>query len=52
MYYLMHQMDSEADFQDFLGYYLTKYAYQSITFLETRLTFNEYVLKKYGPTKG
>ena len=52
MYYLMHQMDSESDFQDFLGHYLKKYEYQSITFLETRLTFNEFVIKKYGKVKG
>ena len=52
MYYLIYQMDSEADFQEFLGYYLKKYAYQSITFLETRLTFNEFVIQKYGATKG
>jgi hypothetical protein len=44
MYYLMNQMDSESDFQDFLGFYLAKYAYKSITFLETRLTFNDFVL--------
>jgi len=44
MYYLMYQMDSEGDFQEFLGYYLKKYAYQSITFLEARLAFNEFVI--------
>ena len=52
MYYLMHQMDSETDFQEFLGFYLAKYAYKSITFLETRLTFNDFVLQKYGKDKG
>jgi leukotriene-A4 hydrolase len=52
MYYLMYQMDSEGDFQEFLGYYLKKYAYQSITFLEARLAFNEFVIQKYGATKG
>lgn len=49
MQFIMQQMDTESDFQDFLGFYLNKYAYQSISFLETRLTFNEFVLKTYGP---
>ena len=52
MYYLMHQFDNESDFQEFLGFYLNKYAYKSITFLETRLTFNEFVIQKYGNQKG
>ena len=41
-------MDSESDFQEFLGYYLNKYAYESITFLELRIAFNEFVNQKYG----
>lgn len=40
-------MDKEEDLQDFLGYYFNKYSYQSITFLETRLTFNDFVRSIY-----
>lgn len=47
MLYLKQQMDSELDFQEFLGFYLAKYAYKSITFLEVRLTFNEFVRSHY-----
>jgi len=40
-------MDKESDFQEFLGYYFNKYSLKSITFLETRLTFNDFVRGKY-----
>jgi len=52
MTYLMKQMDTEADFQAFLGYYLGKYAYQSITFLDTRLAFNDFVKTRYSPARA
>jgi leukotriene-A4 hydrolase len=52
MYYLLSVMDSEDDFRDFLAAYLTDYKWQSITFLEVRISFNKFVLEKYGPVKG
>ena len=48
MQFLLQTLDSEQDMQEFLGFYLGKYEYQSITFLEARLAFNEFVRNKYG----
>ena len=48
----MQQMESEADFTDFLSFYLTNYAYESITFLNVRLSFNEFARKKYPADKA
>ncbi|TNV81734.1 hypothetical protein FGO68_gene11354 [Halteria grandinella] len=52
MEYIKNQFDKETDFQEFLGQYFNKYSYQSITFLETRLTFNDFVRAKYDSVKA
>lgn len=45
--YLESLMASEEDFQDFVRTYMRKYSQQSITYVEFRETFEEYVTTKY-----
>ena len=50
LYYLENMvMKTQKDFQDMLGYYLNKYRSQSVTYLEFRLTFNEWIRAHYSP---
>lgn len=48
LYFLENQvMKTPADFQTMLGFYLNKYRGMSITYLEFRLTFNEWIRTNY-----
>ena len=40
-------MTTPADFQAMLGFYLNKYRGMSVTYLEFRLTFNEWIRTNY-----
>jgi leukotriene-A4 hydrolase len=49
LYYLENKvMKTQKDFQDMLGYYINKYRGQSVTYLEFRLTFNEWIRSHYS----
>jgi leukotriene-A4 hydrolase len=51
LYYLENKvMKTQKDFQDMLGYYINKYRGESVTYLEFRLTFNEWIRAHYSTT--
>jgi len=42
-------MKTQKDFQLMLGYYVNKYRGKSVTYLDFRLTFNEWLTSNYSP---
>ncbi len=50
LYYIENQvMKTQRDFQLMLGYYVNKYRGKSVTYLDFRLTFNEWLNANYAP---
>jgi len=48
LYYLENQvMKTQDDFRDMLSFYINKYRGMSVTYLEFRLTFNEWLVANY-----
>ncbi|CDW80710.1 peptidase family m1 containing protein [Stylonychia lemnae] len=50
--YLENQMDKPADFQAFLRYYVHRFHLQSVTFLELRIAFKDFITTLYPGDKG
>jgi len=50
--YLESLMDKPEDFQAMLQAYIKKYSKQSVTFLEFRLTFMDFVKKTYSDNRA
>ncbi|CDW82535.1 peptidase family m1 containing protein [Stylonychia lemnae] len=50
---ILNEGQQETDFlQKFLAFYINKYKYQSVTYLEFRLTYNEFVKANFDQAKA